>query len=111
MTEQNNLNKLETGQILVSSWGYDQTNIDFYQVVKGAEIGKFAQIKSIPSKWYGGDGYGGSYLLPDIEAKNDTTKIFKKKVQSTGAEFYIALTNYCFAYLWNNKPKLASGSH
>jgi len=106
-----NLNELKTGQILVASWGYDQTNIDFYQVVKGAEIGKFAQIKSIPAKLSGYAGYNERYLLPDTEAKNDGDKIFKKKVQSTRGEIYIALSNYCFAYVWNNKPKLESGSH
>lgn len=110
MTKQN-LNKLETGQILVASWGYDQTNIDYYQVVKGAEVGKFAQIKSIPAKWCGGDGNGGSYLLPDTEAKNDGDKIFKKKVQTTGAELYISFDYYCFAYVWNNKPQLKTSTY
>lgn len=110
MTTQN-LNKLETGQILVASWGYDQTNIDFYQVVKGAEVGKFAQIKSIPAKFSDCDGYDGRYLLPDLDAKNNGDKIFKKKVQSTGAEFYISISNYCLAYIWNNKPQLETGTH
>lgn len=38
---------LSVGQVLYSSWGYDQTNIDFYEVVKGAEEGKFAVIRQL----------------------------------------------------------------
>jgi hypothetical protein len=31
--------KPEVGQILYSSWGYDQTNIDFYQIVRATDKG------------------------------------------------------------------------
>jgi len=30
--------KIEPGAILVSRWGYDQTNIDFYMVVRTTEV-------------------------------------------------------------------------
>ena len=30
----NPINKIKVGDIFVNSWGYDQTNIDFYQVVR-----------------------------------------------------------------------------
>lgn len=34
LSAKNNLErKLEVGDLLVSSWGYDQTNIDYYQVI------------------------------------------------------------------------------
>lgn len=34
-----NETKPEVGQILYSSWGYDQTNIDFYQIVRATDKG------------------------------------------------------------------------
>lgn len=49
---------LELGEILVSTWGYDQTNVDFYQVVeinskKTVTIRKIASeaIKSAEMPW------------------------------------------------------------
>ena len=36
---------LEIGDVLVSSWGYDQTNVDFYQVVN--TYGKFGVVLRI----------------------------------------------------------------
>jgi hypothetical protein len=40
-------NRLTVGDILVSSWGYDQTNVDFYEVTKVA--GQYVIIRSIQS--------------------------------------------------------------
>jgi hypothetical protein len=36
--------KVEVGTIFVSSWGYDQTNIDFYKVLV------FLSVKSLSSQ-------------------------------------------------------------
>lgn len=33
------ITKPEVGQILYSSWGYDQTNIDFYQIIRASDKG------------------------------------------------------------------------
>jgi hypothetical protein len=38
-------NKLETGDILVASWGYDQTNVDFYEVTEVA--GKYVTLRKV----------------------------------------------------------------
>ena len=35
---------VKPGAILVSSWGYDQTNVDWYMVTKGAEVGKMVEL-------------------------------------------------------------------
>lgn len=53
------------GDILYQSWGYDQTNIDFFQVVdilpKSVKIRGIGQI-IVP----GSDGFMSEYVKPDI---------------------------------------------
>ena len=47
---------LEVGQILYTSWGYDQTNVDFYQVVKVS--GKRAYVREIKQSMQPGSEMG-----------------------------------------------------
>ena len=55
---------MKKGDILVSSWGYEQTNIDFYKVVgvtpKSVKIVKLGQ-KVIKS----GDDFLSEYVIPN----------------------------------------------
>jgi len=46
----------QIGDIIVNSWGYDQTNVDFYQVV--AMTTKTIKIKEICDKMVEDSGYG-----------------------------------------------------
>ena len=57
---------LEVGDILRSSWGYDQTNIDYFVVLE--LVGKCSvKVAEIGQKRYG-DGFGGnSKCVPDVE--------------------------------------------
>ena len=45
----------QIGDIIVNSWGYDQTNVDFYQVV--AMTNKTIKIKEICDKMVENSGY------------------------------------------------------
>lgn len=51
---------LRPGSILVTSWGYDQTNVDFYEVVEVR--GKTVVVREIGSK---SAGERGDRVLPD----------------------------------------------
>jgi len=44
----NAINKVKIGDIFINSWGYDQTNIDYYQVVKKSK--KTIKIRAISSE-------------------------------------------------------------
>jgi hypothetical protein len=50
-------NPYKVGDILKGSWGYDQTNIDFFEIV--AVKGKMLEIRELKQARYG-DGFGGS---------------------------------------------------
>lgn len=41
---------LKVGDIFYSSWGYDQTNIDFYKVLEITKSGKSARIQMVGQK-------------------------------------------------------------
>lgn len=50
------------GDVLVSTWGYDQTNVDFYQVVKVGN--KQIEVAGIKQKDYGDQGDMSGTVIP-----------------------------------------------
>ena len=106
--------KIKDNQILVSKWGYDQTNVDFYQVVKGAEAGKFCHIKPIRAKYHSDAGLYARNLMPaafQFLQKNGKDIIIKKKVKINGNEPYLSLSSYSLARIWAGKPVMATSGH
>lgn len=100
---------LAPGDVLVSSWGYDQTNVDFYKVVVGAEPGKFCQLVKVAQKAVsgGGDGYGqAGRVIADPDSP--IGQVFKKKVKDGGL---VKIASYAHAYLWDGSPKYWSDGH
>ena len=94
-------NEIKTGSILVSTWGYDQTNATFFLVVCRTEHS--ATLREIPSKeeWEG-DTFTGTSL----PAVNDevTTKPIRRKVHFWRDREYVCVTEYMTAGLWNGEP-------
>lgn len=86
--------KIKEGSILVSSWGYEQTNVDFYVVLKRkntmAVIQRVGQFRE-PNR----DDSGT--CTPDVSKKFDEP--FKKKIGNYG----IRLTSFSSARLWDGR--------
>jgi hypothetical protein len=104
--------KLEVGQILVSSWGWEQTNVDWYQVVKAAAVGKFVGLVKIPGQTIPAKGYspmaGDSLpvkLTEEQVAQLPERMVIKKKVKKYGS---VVIERYADAYPWDGKPKYVS---
>jgi hypothetical protein len=99
---------LKNGDIFVASWGYDQTNVDFYQVV--GVFGKMAELRPIKHKSEGhGEGYSSmsDHVVPvkDSFIGEGSFKI----IQSSGngkAEF--SFSSYKSAYAWDGTPRYSS---
>lgn len=90
----------QIGDILYASWGYDQTNINFYRVVRTTaatitieEIGK--DVKE--------DGLMCGKATPNGVAKND--KIVTKRVGKYGR---VKLSSFEYARKWDGKPMFCS---
>lgn len=85
---------VQIGDIFRASWGYEQTNIDYYQVisVKGLEV-EVREIHQMRTQ----DGYLCGQCAPLIDSfKSD---IIKKRLQVSGTTPYIAISSFEHAYL------------
>jgi hypothetical protein len=89
---------LKEGDILYSSWGYDQTNIDFYQVVGVAE--KSVKIREIEKKVVGSGDITSDHV---IAAPNHFAGPPMTKVVRPGD--VVSIASYANAYKWDGKPK------
>jgi len=98
---------LQEGSILYSSWGYDQTNVDFYQVV--AISGKSVVIREIASKFVGAQD-GPSVQVVASPGHFIGAPIKKIPQKGFKDEPVIKLTSFSRAYPWDGKPKYETGS-
>jgi hypothetical protein len=96
--------KLELGSIFYESWGYDQTNIDFYQVVN---INK----SKITLREVNQDRTEDLFMQGDCSARKDDFKKFKpieKRLMflatQEGLKPYFKGISTCM-FLWDGKPK------
>jgi len=95
---------LKVGDILCSSWGYDQTNVDFYQVIN-IPSKKSVTIRKIGLDMpRGEEGFMCGYSAVPIK-DSFTGEPFTKRVTTGGS---VKLTDYSYAWLWDGKEKYVS---
>lgn len=90
--------KIQAGSILYSSWGYDQTNIDFYKIL--SRKGKTVTMQPIGSKIvdYNDHYYSGRKVADDTVVKGEA---MTKRINKFGS---ITLNSFSFCGLWDGKP-------
>jgi hypothetical protein len=116
------ITKPKVGDILYSSWGYDQTNIEFFKVVKVSEFSVW--IQEVGSKIVEITGWAHEKVVPsdssDYQVRDwdnpgeyitKTHPIQRKKIQTYGGGYGVSLNSYAIAQLWDGKPKEASHTH
>jgi len=90
----------KVGDILKGHWGYDQTNIDYFEVVavkgKMLEIQQLAQARS-------GDGYGGSSKCVPLPGEYKNSKVYRVRAQQNGVKSPI------YGWLYKEAPKMVGG--
>ena len=91
------IEKIKVGDIFVSSWGYDQTNVDFYQIV-GASGANF-QVQKIGQQYLKSEGTY-EYVTPAPESK--IGEPFTKRVSGCGG---FTMSSFEYASAYNNEPK------
>lgn len=87
------------GDILYASWGYDQTNVDFYEVVGITKSGASVKVVEIGSK-----RVSGSEVVA-VPGTGTGGKVLTKRVSKSSYGYSIAIESYSSAYLWDGKPK------
>jgi hypothetical protein len=95
---------IAVGDIFVSTWGYDQTNKTFYQVVAlaGKASAKLARIASDCA--YDGQKMTGVAMPIKDAFKADDVKLRRIKQDSYG-DVCFKITSYEFARRWNGQPQ------
>jgi hypothetical protein len=100
---------LRPGQILVNSFGYEQTNVDFYQIVRITAARIFAKPMTKGVAPHGPEYMSGDVVPLDVveTAKEILMKPYvrsrRDEITHWGAKFK---GHYC--YLWNGKPESCS---
>jgi len=89
---------VKVGDIFVCSWGYDQTNIDYY-VVRNVK-NKTVIISPVgQDRNYTGNMQGE--CVPNITKISDRT--ITKRIQGYGDKVCLKMTSYSCAYPWNGR--------
>jgi len=95
---------VKVGDIFYNSWGYDQTNIDWYQVTALTKSGKSVKVRPIAGK-IKETGFMSGVSTP-IKGKFKGPAVTKRLGVSRG-EPYLP-SKYGWTSLWDGKPKMQS---
>lgn len=90
---------LKEGDILYSSWGWEQTNIDYYKVVKTIGTRTVMLVKLAAKITSDGAHYMSGSTVPILD-KTDGEPF--KKVVSCGST--VRLNSYSCAWPWDGRP-------
>tara|TARA_R110000796_G_scaffold222497_1_gene338688 strand:+ start:14 stop:601 length:588 start_codon:yes stop_codon:yes gene_type:complete len=94
---------LKIGDVLYCSWGYDQTNIDFFKVSKLIGKNKVALIPVSGAYTEQNGAYGNKVVASDECSRNSfITK--EKNYMVDGSNNSITISSFANAYLWDGKP-------
>ena len=94
------MHTLKVGDILNSSWGYDQTNVTFYQVTRVTKSSVvLGTLRSVED--YDGQSMTGTKMPCPNEFAN--TKRFMRRVGLIGQG--VKIDSFEYAHLWDGKPQ------
>lgn len=107
-----NMFGVKVGDVFVMSWGYDQTNVDFFQVVeiKGAQMVKIREIaqrvtdrESAGMSEYVRPSVGSflskGHFCTDKNGADGNNNGINKKTLKMGDTIYLNMTSFASAYL------------
>lgn len=90
---------MKVGDILVSKWGYEQTNVSFYEVVKSTpktvELVKIEKATTPTALM--------QFAAMPLPGKHQGEK-FRRRVNTCSSIPSCRITDYEYAYLWDGKP-------
>jgi len=101
------LAKVQVGSIFCNSWGYDQTNVDFYQVI--AIKGRTLTLREVGQSSTTKEGMSSmsDYRTAVKDSFIENGKTLTKRVQFMKGEPYISM-NHGWCDLWDGKPQYCS---
>lgn len=97
---------LEVGSYLVSIWGYDQTNVDYYKILRrvGKTMVELVQVSSAVGQV---DSVGNHKVVPTDEVNTiQGAKPFKAKMSVDGS---VKVGSSSWARPWDGRPRDETG--
>lgn len=88
---------LTTGDVLVSRWGYDQTNVDFYEVTRATP--KTVLLRPIMAHREQGEAFGHYYVVPD--RGQFIAGPLRYKVHLMNGEPFVMIKSFATAAKWS----------
>jgi len=98
---------VKVGDIFYNSWGYDQTNIDWYQVVAVSPSGKTCKIRRIEGKLKETGFMSGQTVPNPNKWHKQYPKVLQKKIRVSGKEVNLPM-EHGWCPMWDGKPKHSS---
>lgn len=95
---------LNTGDVMVSRWGYDQTNVDYFEVTRATP--KTVLFRPIKTTREPGEHWGTYYATPT--PGEYTGDVFRCKVKHMGESPYVNITSFAVATQWSGTTELGS---
>lgn len=90
---------MKVNDILVSRWGYEQTNVDFYKVLKVTK--SMATIQELDIIELNDENMAG-WIMPLDRIKG---KPFRRKIHNVNNDEFIYIDNYSRARKWKQKKE------
>lgn len=102
------------GAIFECSWGYDQTNVDFYEVLSVSASGKTAKVRQIRSHCVDDNPGSVTHVIPWREPHPYNTEVLTKRLQATkwGPQptWMFRVASYALARQWDGRPAYETGA-
>lgn len=93
----------QVGDFLVSSWGYGQTNIDFFKVTKRTP--KTVTFVKWNKKVVGGAQFGKVVPSGSASTWQGEEQVYKnRRIKSYGGEGSVNVSTYSTAWPWDGMP-------
>lgn len=99
---------LNVGDILYTSWGYDQTNVEFYQVVDVTASGKSIKVREIAAESSDPVSHGMADHVLAIADEFISDEVLTRRVSVHDS---ISIKNSITAWPWGGEPKYRSWYH
>ena len=111
MTKTSEVVEVRVGDVFVSSWGYDQTNVCFYQVTGLTPSGKSARLRRIESMTVEEDP---TFEMRVPKLDHFVGSEFTKRIMNALSAFsapYFRMASFEYAFPWSGEAKYASGPY
>ena len=97
---------LQVGDVLVSSWGYDQTNVDFYKVTRrvGSSTIEYVTLPKLEVKESAECHGMACRVIPAIDHNTISQTKYRARVSNDS----IKIHSCSYARKWNGKPEYCS---